>query len=239
MTITHKIKKRKDLLVSEINQMFNLMDYHYENSRRITFEKDLSEKTHIIILENSEENKIIGFSTLEIFDYIFYNQKITVMYSGDTIIEKKFWGTLELPIAFGKIMFHLFEKKKENKIYWLLISKGARTYKYLPVFCEEYFPSLKKETPTYIKELMTKLGVFKFQEQFNKKTGIIEAKNNSQYLKPEYQPDKQFNSNKHVRFFIEKNPNYHKGDELLCLTELSEENINSYIKKAILKRIID
>ena len=42
--------------------------------------------------------------------------------------------------------------------------------------------------------------------------------------------------NKNIQFFLEKNPNYQKGDELVCLAEISFDNLTN-LGKRVLKEI--
>jgi hypothetical protein len=78
------------------------------------------------------------------------------------------------------------------------------------------------------------LGEYKYPDSYIRKTGVIAANKNSQFLKPEYQPEAK-PVKKHEVFFNTKNPGYAKGDELVCLTKLSMENINPFIKRLISK----
>jgi hypothetical protein len=38
-----------------------------------------------------------------------------------------------------------------------------------------------------------------------------------------------------VRFFLERNPRYYLGEELVCLTELTSENLRSFASRAFLE----
>ena len=42
--------------------------------------------------------------------------------------------------------------------------------------------------------------------------------------------------NKNIQFFLRKNPNYQKGDELVCLAEISFDNLTN-LGKRVLKEI--
>ena len=42
--------------------------------------------------------------------------------------------------------------------------------------------------------------------------------------------------NKNIKFFLGKNPNYQKGDELVCLAEISFDNLTN-LGKRVLKEI--
>jgi hypothetical protein len=38
-----------------------------------------------------------------------------------------------------------------------------------------------------------------------------------------------------VQFFLERNPRFHAGEEMVCLTELSAENLRSFARRAFVR----
>lgn len=229
-----KITDVKNIDKTQKNEMFDLMTNFYANMKKSVFEKDLSEKNWVLMLADKSSGKIVGFSTQMIFPINYENREIKILFSGDTIIHKNYWGTMNLSLAFGELMIKLIEKYDKQELFWLLISKGFRTYKYLPAFFLEFYPTYKKETPENFQKLMDFLGKTKFPKLYDKKRGIVRAKFGGQYLKTEYHPEKKARK-KHEIFYYNSNPNYEKGDELLCLTKLSFDNINPFIKRKLQK----
>ncbi len=232
MNLDYKIQPVDALTSKQKDEMFMLMDMHYANAIRSEFELDLAEKNLAIVLINLDDGNIIGFSTQKIFNFQWDEEQIRVVFSGDTIIKKEFWGSMILTLGFSKMMLNIMEENKTKKLYWMLITKGFRTYKFLPVFFNEFYPDIKTETPSKMQQLMNQLGKFKFGNQYFAENGIIKAKETGQYLKHDFQPEVN-NNNAYARFFINKNPGYFKGDELLCLTQFSIENLNPFIKRVL------
>jgi hypothetical protein len=37
----------------------------------------------------------------------------------------------------------------------------------------------------------------------------------------------------HIRFFLDRNPTFHAGDELACIADISRENLNAYAWRVI------
>jgi hypothetical protein len=225
-----------ELMQSQKDRMFELMNCYYENSHRGDFDKDLSEKNYVILLQPECSSEIIGFSTVKHFIHPNGSEDYGVVFSGDTIIDKAYWGSLVLPVAFGKLLFSIKEQNPGKKLYWMLISKGVRTFKYLTTFFNEYYPCYREETPTIIEELMNSLGARKFPDSYNSENGIIEANSHSQYLKDEFQGNPSNKIKPEIKFFFDKNPGYYKGDELLCLAEYSKENLKPFITRILEKR---
>ncbi len=229
--------KRQKINVSELtsiqkDRMFYLMDNHYGNSLRSIFDKDLEEKDWVLMLVDEEISKIVGFSTQMLIKTEFQGRKIGVLFSGDTIIDKEHWGSMVLSIAFGELMIDLINSNKNMDIYWMLVSKGIRTYKYLQIFFLEYYPHYYMETPKMIHDLIDYLGQLKYPDSYDKSKGIVKAVANAQFLKEGYQPDA--NPRKpHEVFFTKANPDYKNGDELICIAKLSLDNLNPFMRRVL------
>lgn len=227
MKLLFEIVNVSDIDILQKQEMYVLMEFHYANVFWDDFSRDLSEKQWVILLF-SQEKELVGFSTQVLLVSDLKTDECMVLYSGDTIIAKEYWGSITLPIAF----YHLIEKIRElhphKNIYWMLISKGLRTYKFLSVFFNEYYPCHFAQTPPFISDLMNHIGAKKFGTQFDAETGIIKAKPDGQFLKDTFQPEIKTN-NKVSAFFHTINSGYYKGDELLCMTAVCDSNINPYI----------
>jgi len=232
MKLDYTILPIIELSKEQKHEMYLLMDTYYANSSIEQFENDLKEKNWVLLLFCN--SSIIGFSTQKLFEVNVHNEDILVLFSGDTIIDRQYWGSMTLSIAFGKLMLIILEQNKGKKLYWMLISKGLRTYKYLTNFMVEYYPNNKTKTPYSIKELMDYLGYLKYPNNYNKETGIIEAKQGSQHLVQDHEPSKN-EFKEHELFFYKANPGYAKGDELLCLTQLSLENMHPFMQRVFRK----
>ncbi len=113
-----------------IEQMYRLMETHYEGVRRERFRADLLEKDRVILLQDPQGN-VRGFSTLRCYPFTLATarESVRIIFSGDTIIDRRHWGHQAL--AFAWIWWAGREKAQfpEVPLYWFLISKGPRTYR--------------------------------------------------------------------------------------------------------------
>ena len=113
-------------------------------------------------------------------------------------------------------------------IYWLLTSKGVRTYRFLPVFFKIFYPIFKQQTPEKIKLLIDKVALEKFGSQYSQETQVVYHNETRDCLcASEQDPLLLKRSDPHIHFFLQQNPGHIKGDELVCITEISEKNLNS------------
>ena len=115
--------KASIVLVKELNlperfRMFNIYEKYYENAKREKFELDLMNKDKVILLRNQDNHQIEGFSTLKHINFVLENgKKVRGIFSGDTIIEKEYWGDKSLNLAFSLYLF----KEKYKKPFRLFI----------------------------------------------------------------------------------------------------------------------
>ena len=226
-----------------VENMFLLMKKHYENMKKDKFLKDLYDKNNVFLLFENDELK--GFSTIKKMELNIENEKETVngkivgFFSGDTIIEKGFsWG-IEFQKEWIKYCLLESEKNMKNgvKTYWFLISKGIKTYMYLPTYFKNFCPKTDYTESEMEKKIKDIYAEKIYGNRYNKKIGIVKNDGTNDFLRENVVVlwEKQL-KNKNVQFFLEKNPSYQKGDELVCLAEISFENLTN-LGKRVLKEI--
>lgn len=215
--------KTSQLSKAQCDAMFSILEKHFGGVTRDIFYSDLEEKNWVILLKD-EKGGLVGFSTILKYHLKYKNEKYCIIYSGDTIVDKSAWGSFELPKIWIKTVRSLGIDKNE-KLLWLLISSGFRTYRFLPVFWNEFYPRHDLKTPVEMKSLIDHLASHKFGQYYNKKKGTV------LFPKPQWLkkglveiPDGKLN-NPHIAFFKDINPGYIHGDELVCLTEISDNNL--------------
>jgi hypothetical protein len=193
------------------------------------FARDLAEKKLALLLEG--DCKLVGFSTLLAYATALENERFNIIYSGDTIVTPEAWGSTALPRAWLAGVEWLRSTLPPGRCFWLLLTSGFRTYRFLPVFWREFFPRFDAETPQHLQRLLARVAAQRFGNEFHPDTGIVRFKN-PQRLRhdlKEIPPGRE--SDPHIAFFLSRNPGHINGDELVCLTELSQENLTAAGKR--------
>jgi hypothetical protein len=232
MKLHGKVVEVKVLTKQDRLTMFSLMAEYYDDINFPVFIKDLTEKDYCILLFDT--NKIIkGFSTQKIISIRVRAEIIYGVFSGDTIIHKDYWGSLELHKLFAD--FFINYGKRYKGFYWFLISKGYKTYKMLPVFFIEFYPNHKEKTPFYEQEIIDSFGNTRYPEEYDKTSGVILYKETKDKLKTGVADitEKQL-KDKDIQYFIKLNPDYIKGNDLVCIARLTEDNFKPAIKRLLL-----
>lgn len=218
-------------------ELFALFDRHYDAVSREAFSRDLREKDWVVLLRDGASTEVKGFSTLQLIHVRVDGIPIAAAFSGDTIVDRAYWGEQELVKGWYALMEGLRRKLWPIPLYWFLISKGYRTYLYLPIFFREFHPRHDRETPPFKARLIEALGRHKYPEQFNAETGVIEFEATEGRLKEDLAgvpPHRRTDPN--VAFFLQRNPGYRKGNELVCVAEFAPENFNPFGLRLVMDR---
>ncbi|MBZ0165967.1 MAG: hypothetical protein K8I00_04100, partial [Candidatus Omnitrophica bacterium] len=171
MMLTHKILAVDQLSANVIEQMMALMDCYYGNVRRDIFMRDLALKQGVLLVYNQTQ-KLCGFTTYAFFTTEFRGRTVAVLYSGDTVIEARHWGSLGTTRLFVALLTDCLQRT-EHDLYWFLLSKGTRTYQLLPLYFQEFYPHYEGATPENEQALIDYLAELQFGEHYKQETGIV------------------------------------------------------------------
>lgn len=212
--------------------MVSLYLAHYDGSNKALFFSDLKCKSEALLVRR--DATLIGFTTLQIYDCEWEPKRIRVVYSGDTVVDRAHWGQQALAFAWIARMGKLKRERPDLPLYWFLIVKGHRTYRYLPAFTKSFYPQWSIDRSD-LKPLADALARKKFGEEYNATTGVVEFAESKGHLKDDIAfPTEKEKTKDAVKFFLERNPNYLRGHELVCLCELAEENMKPLTKRIFL-----
>jgi len=215
---------RADLSTIDIQSMFRVFSENFSGATPEIFERDLSNKNWVILLRDGETKELEGFSTLALYETECNGKPISVVYSGDTIIRREYWGTPELPRSW----IHTVLEKSANMIqplYWLLISSGYKTYRFLTVFYKEFYPRYDQPTPPEMQSIMEYLARQRFGSDYHCEEGVVRFHNGATPLRDGIAEVTQERlHDPHIAFYLEKNPGHVNGDELVCITKIHPDN---------------
>ena len=224
---------KSDLTDDDVQNMFDVFQDYYENTTPETFRRDLDDKNWVIILRDPTSKCIHGFSTLAFYKSLVKGKEVGVVYSGDTIIRPAYWGTSELPRTWGKLVLKRGEQLPKP-LYWLLISSGYKTYRFLTVFFKEYYPRYDRPTPPEIQEVIDHLARERFGSRYYPELGIVRFSRGATPLREGVaEITERRLQDPHVAFFVARNPGHAQGDELVCLTRIHPNNFTAAGRRMI------
>ena len=218
MKLKSKVLKISEISESDKQRMFNLMTQVYNGEDWNKFLSDMNQKNYALILYDDNSN-IAGFTTIQVFEF----EGRIIIYSGDTVIEENSRGDIELMRAWWRFSYKIQQENPGQKVLWLLISKGWRTYKFFPMFLKEIYPTYKYETPSDTQDFIDRLSLYKFGNCYQ--NGLVIPKKPDMLKTGQNDIPYKRLEDEDVKFFLDKNPEFYKGNELVCLAELSVSNL--------------
>ncbi|SRR5207247_1668871 len=223
-----------DVSAADRRAMYEIFARHYDCVTWEHFVADLEEKNAVILLRAAPGGRICGFSTQRLFRCCTAGVDVRVIFSGDTVVDRSFWGEQELGKAWCRFVSGVFYDDPDVPLYWLLISKGYRTYLYLPLFFNEFWPRVDRPTPRAVQRILDAAAGARFPSDYNSTTGLVVFPTSLGQLKPELAviPERR-RANPHVQFFLQKNPGFAGGNELVCLAEISPQNLKRFAARII------
>lgn len=234
--LTFKTHQVPSLLPQQKERMFELMSANYCSMKQEVFYRDLMNK-QIVGLIFDEDNKIQGFTTFAINPKGTGTETYYILFSGDTIISPDHWGSLIMIKGWCTAVGEIIATDRKKVWYWYLMSKGHRTYMYLPLFFYSFYPAAdNKEHDQALKPIIDRVSSIMYPENWKPEEGVIKFDSDAGALSPELvQGTYDRKKNAHVAFFLERNPGFHKGDELVCMAILHPDNLKRSAKEYVLQ----
>ena len=224
-SIQFRLVPRAELSPASKAEMFRLLTQHFDGVTPEQFARDLAEKNLALLLER--DGALVGFSTLQAYTTTFEGELLNVIYSGDTIVTPGAWGTTALPRAWVTGVDALRVKLPAARCFWLFLTSGFRTYRFLPVFWREFFPRFDALMPVITRRMLNQLAKERFGNQFDLEIGVVRFTNPQRLKDGLEQIPESRSRDPHISFFLSRNPGHANGDELVCLTELCPENLTA------------
>lgn len=235
--LTAEVLKLSELSSADESSICRLYQHYYDICAGSVAD-DLREKDYVIVLRDDAGN-IQGFSTILMIEFSYADISRMAIFSGDTVIHHDYWGTQALSLSWCQFMGEIKAACPERPLYWFLIVKGYRTYRYLPLFSKIFYPNRRYPTPPETQAMIDDLAKTYFGESYITDQGIVRFPESRGHLREQWaNVPSHVQNHPDVKFFLQRNPDYAAGDELVCFTELSEDNLRSYALRAFKRAMV-
>jgi hypothetical protein len=223
---------------AHLQRMYSIYQKYYENTRFDLFVRDFRKKTGAFLILHPKSRDIVGFSTVMNCDIRVGNKVHHAFFSGDTVIEKEFWGSRALQRSMYRYLLTMKAKHPFDPVYWMLISKGFKTYLLLANNYYSYWPHPDGECQD-LKPLVEAYCEQYFGEYYDRQRGLLDFGDDYQPLKGEVAPitDEMRRKTAKIRFFEELNPTWEKGTELPCIGQITWSDILKYVQRFAAKPV--
>ena len=202
----------EDLDAADRRAMRRLLDAHFLGVTAASFEADLADKTHALLLRRGGD--LVGFSTLA----RYYALGDAIVCSGDTIVGRDARASAELPRRWIAAVRGLGADR------WLLLCGGWRTYRLLSTFWQRFVPHHAGDDPL-LESWRYLHASERYGDRFDPASGVVRVANPTP-LRPGLAdvPAGRLRD-PHVAHFARLNPGHAAGDELACFCDLGDDNL--------------
>lgn len=215
----------------ERRRLFEIFDRHYEGASPEKFEADLAEKDFVILLREPG-GALQGFSTQKILRVEGAGAPARAVFSGDTVIAREYWGEQELVRGWCRFVGRVRAEEPAAPLFWFLITKGYRTYLYLPLFFKDYHPHHERPISSAARGLRDALAEAKYGARYAAAAGLLRADRCADRLRPELAETPAGRvEDERVAFYLRANPRYGAGEELVSVAEISSENLKGLARR--------
>lgn len=228
----------KRVSVKDIRQMYDIFCRYYGFTDMDTFVSDMSKKSGVIMIRRKDTDRVVGFSTVVSMNMEIGRMKGRGIFSGDTIVEREYWGNRALQMAFFRYVLKEKLKRPMTPLFWLLISKGYKTYLLLANNFHYYYPHPENRYPQ-LEPIVRHYCEEMFPGCYDAERGVLDFGENAQFLKNEVAAitDDLRQRVPKIRYFEERNPTWTRGTELPCVGQVNMASMVAYVKKWLSSRM--
>lgn len=213
-------------------RMLALMRAHYEHVSPEGFAEDLAKKDCVAVFR--EQGQISGFSSLVMLRETIARTPVRIFFSGDTVMDRAARNSVALPFAIARVMLGELDREPGAAVYWLLTSKGYKTFRCLPVFFKDFHPWGNRALSGFEHGVLSAVCRRLFNGRLDQRRWILRASNTDQRLRPGVaEITESLRRRADIAMFETLNPGHARGDELVCMARFSRENLHPHILRKL------
>lgn len=218
------VVKREEIDTHVRASMYDLFCQQFDGVSFEVFRRDLEQKNWVLLLQD-DVGVLCGFSSMDVYDIEVDGQLVSVVYSGDTVVNSATWSDSALSYYWMGAIDYLRRLYRKERLFWFLLVSGYRTYRFLPVYSTTFYPRHDKATPDDVQSIMDTVATARFGDNYDVESGVVRL-DAPAILKDNYRgvPENRL-SDAHIAYFAQRNPCHEQGDELVCFAILAEDEL--------------
>lgn len=218
--------------IRQVKEMYAIFKAHYEHTDLETFMADLSKKDGAILLREPDNGRIVGFSSIVTMPMGERSNLGAGVFSGDTIVMPEYWGSRALHFAFMRYIIRQKLRRPATPLFWLLISKGYKTYLLMANNFDQYYPHPDNRHPE-LEPLVQSYCERLFPGHYDPEARVLDFGESAQHLRQGVAgiTEEMAREVPKIRFFRDRNPTWDRGTELPCIALLTYACIARAISK--------
>ncbi|WP_394831083.1 hypothetical protein LVJ94_31685 [Pendulispora rubella] len=222
--------------------MWRLYEEYYDNVTYDLFRSDLAEKECVHLGFDAKDRSfsvVRGFSTAMVYSQEYQNEKVGVLFTGDSIFHPDYWG--RQTAVHKSLMWTVLEWKLKNptrQLYYLFPCSGCRTYLFMARNLPEHWPHFRHGLPERQRGLRDALARRKFGDAWKPERGVVSFGEKQAVLKGHVAPfTDEVRAMEEIQFFMKANPGFETGDELVIVAPLDFKFLRTFTWKLVKRAV--
>jgi len=228
---------------AQARTLFAVFERYYADVTFDRFLADLREKSHVLLFfealagqPRAWPGRVIGFSTAR-RSGLAAVPGAAFLFSGDTVVDLAWQGGNLLQRAFFLLMLRTKLRHPLRPVYWMLISKGYKTYLLLTHHFPCGFPRHDAPTPPRLQRAMDAYYADRYPGAYDPGRGVIDFGESHGAVRGRIaEPSPEAFADPGVGYFLARNPGWREGQELACIAEIRWRDFASHALAALRPR---
>lgn len=221
---------------ADVRSMYGIFCQYYGNTDLDTFLRDMSAKTGVFLIRRKGDRRLVGFSTVALMDLKLQGRRVKGVFSGDTIVEKDYWGSRALVTSFFLYLVRVVLRHPFTPVFWLLISKGYKTYLLLSNNFFRFYPHPGGHYEQY-EPLVAEYSEALFPGYYCSQRKVLDFGESYQFLNDDVAAITEDLRARvpAIAYFERRNPGWEQGHELPCVGRAGPSDVFRYVFRLVAK----
>ena len=231
MRIAHETRPVSQCGDDERRACFAILSRLFLGVTWTDFARDFDAKDDVMLLRDAEDGTIGGFSTLVRRELDVGGEAVPIVFSGDTAVLPAFRASFGLGAGLSRYLAATPVLYPGRRPYYVLISKGWRTYRMLRLFFRSFFPCATAPVPASERRVRDAFAAT-CSGSYDPARGVQRHGPGAPRLRPQgIDAAAPADGDADAAFFLSVNPGWLSGDELVCIARVERENFTATLRR--------
>lgn len=194
----------------------------YTESSREAFERSVRGKKLFVFLRDRSTRALAGIGAVDVLTITIDDREVVVIFPGNTLVDERYRGQNLIQAEGFRQYLKARLRHPLRPVFLVYDTFSYKSYLMLSRNFREYWPRPDQTTPPFEDGLIQEVARRRYGENWDGARGV--ARGDGRRLKDWVAPAAEALSEPAVRFFVEKNPGYDRGDVLLVMAPLTVRN---------------
>jgi hypothetical protein len=232
---TVAIRRAADLDAVTRAAMWRLYAPHH-NVEQVEFDEKLASIDEMALFASRRGGSLVGFCGLRFLALNLGSERIATFYMGLTFIDRAWRSHGLIQRMVVQRMLVPWVSPRFDRVYFWSDCLTYRPYLIMARNLREFYPSRERETPPHARAVIEALGRTYYGDNFDAGRGTV-LKQLPRLKAHEREVTSEDLADPDIRFYMDLNGNYLRGDGLIAICPVTLDNFGHYLGRSAKKAL--